>query len=140
MWVGITFSFQVVFLMVVWTFTSFFINKSPIMDQLQSMLKVYGLLIAVIFYGIIVPMNGWSSNREDFVVHIVVPSLFWLFNYKNGLSNVSLLHFMIYPALYLCFMLCGGYTIYPFLDSWKALTVIAGIFVAAHYICLNKKQ
>lgn len=131
---AVTFSVQVVMLMGLWTLASLLYRDSSFLKITQSALVLYGAIICTVFYGIIVPWNGWSSTRLDAVIHILVPGLFALRWYvdRGQFARMQYKHFMLYPMIYLVFVLCishhRGYLVYPFLDNVPALVVVGLAF------------
>jgi hypothetical protein len=147
----VTFSVQVTSLMMAWTIASMMIpHQSKLMDMAQGALVLYGAIICIVFYGIIVPMNGAPVHSATTVfvdagVHIILPVLFSLQWYQSGgtFSAISRFwHFSVYPLLYFGFARVisarRGYLIYPFLDNVFALIVVSCVFYGVHWVSQSR--
>ena len=134
----VTFSIQIIVLMLLWVVASIFFKLSGrAMHVIQTMLTFYGIIIFVIFYTVIVPLNGWSSTWIDAMIHIIVPAAFFTTN-KQKFAKMPLWWFMIYPILYFGFVhyvsYRRGYMLYQFLDNIGIVCVMCGLFMGMHRV------
>lgn len=102
-------------------------------NNIQDALALYNVLIAIVFYGVIVPLNGVSPHLVDFLVHVVSPTLFliiwWLSQPNTSYVLLNRHVLLIYPALYLVFALFisyrRGYMLYPFFNPIYLVCVLS---------------
>ena len=116
----VTFSVQVVILMVMWTLLSLLFRNNYVMYRIQSALVLYGIIICLVFYCIIVPWNGTETTLIDHIIHICIPLPFlvmWYFQNGGRFAKISRLEFMAYPIVYCVFITLvsfrRGYPVYP---------------------------
>lgn len=117
----VTFSNQVNVLSALSCFVSLFGTRGI---WIQDLLMLYNALIALVFYVLIVPLNGVSTHLADTIIHAVTPITFymaWRYNKKSGVFSSRFAVFL-YPALYFCFSLYishrRGYMLYPFFNPF----------------------
>lgn len=132
MWL-VTFSNQVAALSLAWLAVSLYFNN---MRRVQSMLVLYNFIICIVFYFVIVPINGVSSNVTDAVIHLVIPAVF-IYVWDKKFAKIPLWQFMVYPVLYFGFAhfvsMRRGYMLYPFLDNPVIVMCVGGLFVGMHW-------
>ena len=102
-------------------------------------LKMYNLLICIVFYLVIVPINGIPDNvvtiMIDAIVHILIPVVHQFYA-RRAITKPPFSVFMAYPCVYYIFAIGisqhRGYPIYPFLYTpWQLCVVV--LFMAAIY-------
>ena len=136
----VTFSNQTVLLMVL---TTLFPNR-----YLQDIITLYGIIICLVFYGIIIPINGLPSSigtmLVDMLIHITVPVLYIIQKGSLTFVEIPFLHFMVYPAVYFVFVQViswrRGYMIYPFLNSVPGIVAVVIVFGIVHWCSQRNKK
>lgn len=124
----VTFSNQVNVLSALSCLVSLFSTQGT---WIQDLLMLYNALIAIVFYALIVPLNGVSTHTADAIVHAVTPIAFymtWRYNKKSEVFNSRIAVFL-YPALYFWFALYvsyrRGYMLYPLFNPFGVGAVLA---------------
>jgi len=100
-----------------------------------DILVVYEAFLAIVFYMLIVPLNGGSSTLLDAIIHAIIPVLFiydwYVSKTQHSIILESRLVVFCYPLFYLPFCLYishrRGYMIYPILNPLYLL--VAGILL-----------
>lgn len=137
----VTFSFQVSFMAVGVLGVSLFIIL-PL--WIYDVLMIYMALMAIVFYTLIVPLNGVHTTLPDLLIHGVLPLIFFLVWLKDTLKRETFrdrLWIYFYPLCYLLFALWiskrRGYMIYPFFHPVPMIVITCLIEVitwALHFI------
>jgi len=97
-------------------------TKSSTLTAITVYIVVVGLIYNVMLRGLILP-TGWARAADE-LLHVVSPLvflIFWLFFVKkSNLQYKQAITWLIYPLLYVVFVVIRGYLInkypYPFID------------------------
>ncbi|RBQ05767.1 Pr6Pr family membrane protein [Pedobacter miscanthi] len=99
-----------------------FFTKASTLTAIAVYIIVVGLIYNVMLRGIVSP-RGWARAADE-LLHVVNPLiflLFWIFFVKKStLRYKQAINWLIYPLLYVVFIVIRGYLInkypYPFID------------------------
>ncbi|WP_025141403.1 Pr6Pr family membrane protein [Pedobacter jeongneungensis] len=105
-----------------WNETENLFAKSSTLTAITVYIVVVGLIYNIMLRGIVSPV-GWARAADE-LLHVVNPLiflLFWIFFVKKStLQYKQALSWLIYPLLYVIFIVIRGYLInkypYPFID------------------------